>query len=86
MILDLRGGAPWRTAGAGDPAVSLCWLVLAAEMLKQVSPTATKAKDQHSRFSFCSPAPVVSATRTIIPIHKASLNVWNWRQVGGGVG
>jgi len=32
MILALRGAAPRKTTGAGDPEVSLCWLVLAAEV------------------------------------------------------
>jgi len=37
MVLGLRGAALWRTTGAGDPDVSLCWLVLVAEILGQVS-------------------------------------------------
>jgi len=40
----------------------------------------------HSRFDFPSPTPIVWTTRTVIPILKASLNIWNWRQVGGGDG
>jgi hypothetical protein len=33
MVPGLRGAAPRKTAGAGDPEVSLCWLVLVAEIV-----------------------------------------------------
>ena len=37
MVLGLWVAAPWRTTGAGDPEVSLGWLVLVAETLGRVS-------------------------------------------------
>jgi len=69
-VLGLRGAVLWRTTGAGDPEVSFCWLILVAEI------------SFHSR----PPTPVVSATCTVIPIPKASLNVRNWGQVGWEMG
>ena len=40
------------TTGAGDPEVSLCWLILAAEALGQVSLATKKAKDNTHSLTF----------------------------------
>ena len=40
----------------------------------------------HSQCDFHPPTPIVSATCAVISVPKTSLDVWNWRRVGGGVG
>jgi len=45
-----------------------------------------KIQAPRSHFGLSSPTSVVSVTRAVIPVPKASLNIWNWREVDGMVG